>query len=149
MLPPEILPALHADGQRCTIAGYASLMDCESARLTTPSLINFRYGAVEGYARIFNLVSIVNIQRGLATGQHLATATARPSPARAAGNGLQRPVQQMPLSELSASAAAQRNELAKDKAFMLNVVTTLKEQLAEERQARARARGSREAIPQI
>ena len=81
MLPPEILPALHADGQRCTIAGYASLMDCESARLTTPSLINFRYGAVEGYARIFNLVSIVNIQRGLATGQHLATATARPSPA--------------------------------------------------------------------
>ena len=37
---------------------------------------------------------------------------ARPSPARAAGNGLQRPVQQMPLSELSASAAAQRAPFA-------------------------------------
>lgn len=37
---------------------------------------------------------------------------ARPSPARATGNGLQRPVQQMPLSELSASAAAQRAPFA-------------------------------------
>ena len=36
----------------------------------------------------------------------------RSSPARAAGNGLQRPVQQMPLSELSASAAAQRAPFA-------------------------------------
>ena len=46
-------------------------------------------------------------------------------------------------ADAEASAAAQRNELAKDKAFMLNVVTTLKEQLGEERQARARAWKSR------
>ena len=53
-------------------------MDKESAQQTSPSLRGFRYGWVEGYSRVFNLVSIINIRRGLATGQRLATCTARP-----------------------------------------------------------------------
>ena len=70
--------ALSPDGAAITIAGYASLMDEESARLTTPSLSRFRYGRISGYRRVFNLVSIINIRRELATGKRLATATARP-----------------------------------------------------------------------
>ena len=61
-----------------TIAGFGSLMQEASARETTPDLQNWRYGYVDGYARVFNLVSIINIRRGLATGQHLTTCTARP-----------------------------------------------------------------------
>lgn len=61
----------------CFARSYASLMDEKSARETTPSLRHFRYGRVDGYCRVFNLVSIVNIQRGAAQGLHLATATAR------------------------------------------------------------------------
>ena len=49
-------------------------------------------------------------------------------------------------AEAEASAAA-RNELAKDKAFMLNVVR--RSRSSSPKSARARARGSREAIPQI
>ena len=70
--------ALCDEGRTLTVAGYASLMDEESARLTSPSLRGFRLGTVSGYCRVFNLVSIVNIRRGLATGRRLATATARP-----------------------------------------------------------------------
>ena len=65
---------------RVSVAGYASLMDEASARETMPSLSDFRYGWVDGYCRIFNLVSIVNIRRGLATGTRLATCTARARP---------------------------------------------------------------------
>ena len=70
--------ALSDDGAFITVAGYASLVDPLSARSTTPSLQRFRYGTIRGYRRVFNLVSIVNIRRGLATGRHLTTATARP-----------------------------------------------------------------------
>ena len=70
--------AVTSDGGYLTVAGYASLMDEASARQTTPSLRHFRYGRIRGYARVFNLVSIINIRRGLAAGRHLATATARP-----------------------------------------------------------------------
>lgn len=61
-----------------TVGGFASLMDEASARATTPSITNWRYGWVDGYCRVFNLVSILNIRRGNATGDHLATCTARP-----------------------------------------------------------------------
>ena len=61
-----------------TIGGFGSLMDEASARATTPSITNWRYGWVDGYVRVFNLVSILNIVRGNATGDHLATCTARP-----------------------------------------------------------------------
>ena len=71
--------ALCDEGRTLTVAGYASLMDEESARLTSPSLRGFRLGTVSGYCRVFNLVSIVNIRRGLATGRRLATAVARPA----------------------------------------------------------------------
>ena len=60
-----------------TIGGFGSLMDEASARATTPSITNWRYGWVDGYVRVFNLVSILNIARGNATGDHLATCTAR------------------------------------------------------------------------
>lgn len=65
-------------GAIVTIGGFGSLMDEASARATTPSITNWRYGWVDGYVRIFNLVSIINIARGNATGDHLATCTARP-----------------------------------------------------------------------
>ena len=64
-----------------TIAGFASLMDEASARETTPSITNWRYGWAEGWCRVFNLVSILNIRRGFATGERLVTCTARPRPA--------------------------------------------------------------------
>ena len=53
-------------------------MDEASARADAPSLRGFRYGWIRGHCRVFNLVSIINIRRGLARGRHLATATARP-----------------------------------------------------------------------
>ena len=61
-----------------TVAGYASLMCEESARATTPEIGNWRYGTIRDYARVFDLVSIIRIKRGLARGTHLATCTARP-----------------------------------------------------------------------
>ena len=70
--------ALSEEGRFLTIAGFASLMDEGSARATSPSLRNFRLGWVAGHCRVFSLVSIVNVRRGLATGRRLATATARP-----------------------------------------------------------------------
>ena len=70
--------ALSPDGGYITIAGYASLMDEASARETTPSHRNFRYGVVRDHCRVFTLVSIINVRRRLARGKHLATATARP-----------------------------------------------------------------------
>ena len=60
------------------MAGYASLADKVSAGETSPSLRGFRYGTIDGFCRVFNLVSIVNIRRGVARGRRLATATARP-----------------------------------------------------------------------
>ena len=68
-------------GDVVTIAGFASLMDEASARETTPSITNWRYGWAEGWCRVFNLVSILNIRRGFATGERLVTCTARPRPA--------------------------------------------------------------------
>ena len=81
---------------RVSVAGYASLMDEASARETMPSLSDFRYGCVDGYCRIFNLVSIVNIRRGLATGTRLATCTARARP----GSQLRVCIFDIPLEEL-------------------------------------------------
>jgi len=70
--------ALSDDGRALTVAGYASLMDEASAKETSPSLRGFRLGTIEGYCRVFTLVSIINVRRGLASGRRLATATARP-----------------------------------------------------------------------
>lgn len=61
-----------------TIVGYGTLVNETSARSTTPGLTNWRYGRVAGYARVFDLVSIINIRRGLGTGLQLASNTARP-----------------------------------------------------------------------
>jgi hypothetical protein len=61
-----------------TIAGYGSLTTLASAQATNPSLSNFRWGLVEGFVRVFDLVSIINIRRERAnvlTGE-VATCTA-------------------------------------------------------------------------
>lgn len=82
---------------RVLVAGYASLMDEASARETMPSVSTFRLGVVpDHYCRVFNLVSIINIRRGLATGRRLATCTARPRP----GCSLSVCVFEVPLEEL-------------------------------------------------
>lgn len=65
---------------RLLVCGYASLMDEASARETVPSVSNFRLGYIDGFCRVFNLVSVVNICRGCATGDRLATCTARARP---------------------------------------------------------------------
>ena len=78
---PGPLPTATQGGVVVTIAGFASLMDEASARETTPSITNWRYGWAEGWCRVFNLVSILNIRRGFATGERLVTCTARPRPA--------------------------------------------------------------------
>ena len=62
---------------RLTILGYASLMDEVSARTTSPSASDFRLATIPNYCRIFNLVSVINIERGLAAPPHLCTCTAR------------------------------------------------------------------------
>ena len=54
-----------------------------SRACSSPSLRGFRYGRVEGWCRVFTLVSIVNVRRGLARGRRLATATARRRPGAA------------------------------------------------------------------
>ena len=87
-----------------TIAGYASLVDEVSARETTPALRRFRYGHVQGYCRVFTLVSIVNIRRGLASGSRLATATARPC----ADASLRVCLYEIPISELPALLERER-----------------------------------------
>ena len=74
--PTQLSSVAASTPGRLSIAGYASLMDEASARETMPSMSGFRYGVVDGYCRIFNLVSIVNIRKGLATGRRLATCTA-------------------------------------------------------------------------
>jgi hypothetical protein len=71
--------ALQTEGV-VTIVGYASLMDEGSARDTTPCLVNWRLGHVDDFCRVFDLVSIINVRRGLASGKHLATCTARRKP---------------------------------------------------------------------
>ena len=68
--------ARRPDG-RLTILGYASLMDEVSARTTSPSASEFRLVTIPNYCRIFNLVSVINIERGLAAPPHLCTCTAR------------------------------------------------------------------------
>lgn len=87
-----------------TILGYASLMDEASARATTPNLSGWNYGTVHGFCRIFNLVSIVNVRRGLATGRHLATCTAR----RRKGCSLRVCCYEVPKSEYSGLLARER-----------------------------------------
>lgn len=97
--------AVTADERHITIAGYASLVDKESALSTTPSLSAFRYASVQGYIRVFSLVSIINVQRGLAVGQRLTTATARPI----SSQGLLRVcLYDVPLVELPALLARER-----------------------------------------
>ena len=63
-------------GGRVHIAGYASLMDEGSARATSPSAADFKLRWVKGFCRVFNLISIINIRRGVARGDRLATCTA-------------------------------------------------------------------------
>ena len=87
-----------------TVAGYASLVDESSARETTPTLRRFRRGTVRDHCRIFNLVSVINIKRGLASGRRLATATARPR----RGSDLLVALFDLPLSELPALLARER-----------------------------------------
>ena len=87
-----------------TVAGYASLVDERSARETVPTLRRFRRGTVRDHCRIFNLVSIINLSRGLASGRRLATATARPQ----RGSDLLVALFDLPLSELPALLARER-----------------------------------------
>ena len=75
--PTAANPSLMTHQSLMAIGGFGSLMDEASARATTPSITNWRYGWVDGYVRVFNLVSVVNVARGNATGDHLATCTAR------------------------------------------------------------------------
>ena len=63
-------------GDVVTICGFASLMDEASAREVTPSLRHFRLGRVNGHCRVFNLASILNIRRGVARGDRIASCTA-------------------------------------------------------------------------
>lgn len=67
-------------GDRVHVVGYGSLVDEEWARADTPSLADYQLGWLKGYARCFNLVSIINIRRGNAIGRRLVscTAVARP-----------------------------------------------------------------------
>ena len=67
--------ALFPDG-RVHIVGYGSLVDQAWARLDTPSLADYRLGWLRGYARCFNLVSLVNLRRGDAAGRCMASCTA-------------------------------------------------------------------------
>jgi len=62
-----------------TIAGYGSLLSEASARMSCPSLRNFRVGTVNGYVRIFNLVSVhcTFTQHGWAT-KEVASVVTRP-----------------------------------------------------------------------
>ena len=73
--------ALSTDGKRICVLGFASLVDKESALSTTPQASRFRHVRVAGFCRVFNLVSIINIRRGLAADRRLVTATARTSAA--------------------------------------------------------------------
>lgn len=88
-----------------TIAGYASLMDEDSARTTTPSLSGFRYAVIRGYCRCFTLVSIINVRRGKAYGRRLATAAARP---RDDGSTLRVCLFEVPLDELPGLLSRER-----------------------------------------
>ena len=47
-----------------TIFGYGSLMSEESTKITMPTATNFRKGILEGYRRIYNLVSVSGIRNG-------------------------------------------------------------------------------------
>ena len=103
-------PPVPMAAQVITVAGYASLMDEASARSTTPSLSNWRcaaprptcapqdpcvdlnrrsrrgrYGWVDGWVRVFDLVSIINLRRGLGRDRRIGTCTARPAPPGTAG----------------------------------------------------------------
>ncbi|EKX47504.1 hypothetical protein GUITHDRAFT_137296 [Guillardia theta CCMP2712] len=64
-----------AKGGRVTIIGFGSLMDPSSASQTMRGS-NMRRGTVDGFCRVFNLVSIINIARGYAKNRELATCTA-------------------------------------------------------------------------
>jgi hypothetical protein len=87
-----------------TVAGYASLVDEASARATTPNLSNWRLGRVEGFGRVFDLVSIINIRRGLAADPCLATCTARPM----AGHRLRVCLYDIPAADFPALEARER-----------------------------------------
>ena len=74
---PHLKDEAHQRMATVSVVGYGSLMDEASALATTPSLLNWRHGSVRGWVRCFDLVSIINVRRGLATGRELATCTAR------------------------------------------------------------------------
>jgi hypothetical protein len=63
-------------GTRVCIVGYGLLVDELWARQDTPSLSEHQLGWLQGYARCFNLVSIINLRRGNAVGRRLASCTA-------------------------------------------------------------------------
>ncbi len=48
-----------------SIVGYGSLLSVASARRTCPSLRNFRRAHVDGYCRVFTLVSVSMLRKGL------------------------------------------------------------------------------------
>lgn len=64
-----------------TIFGYGSLMDIDSAKSTIPTLTNFRQGALHGYTRRYNLVSINGLIQGWATVEtnEMASLSVRPN----------------------------------------------------------------------
>ena len=69
--------------ERTTIFGYGSLMSIESCRLTCPGLTNYRQGRLLGYRRLFNLVGMPLIERGLVDpdARELAFCSVVPEPA--------------------------------------------------------------------
>lgn len=83
-------------GARVCIVGYASLVDERWARQDTPSLFEYRLGWLQGYARCFNLVSVINIRRGNAIGRRLASCTAVAMP----GSALRVALFSVPMTEL-------------------------------------------------
>lgn len=50
-----------------TIFGYGSLMELDSLRETCPSARNLRVGKLDGYIRVFNLVSVKRIREKICT----------------------------------------------------------------------------------
>ena len=63
-----------------TIFGYGSLMNLESLRETCPSARNLRIGRLEGYIRVFNLVSVKRIRLQICTveSKEIAVVSVRP-----------------------------------------------------------------------
>jgi len=70
MIAKSGIEPLNDDGSNelgeLTILGFGSLLSIKSARLTFPSLKNFRYGRVPNHRRVFSHPASIFFQRGIA-----------------------------------------------------------------------------------